>query len=89
MARAVTEVTVGAALRCAGVRIFALAADRKWCEAGAGGVYLQAERVPAAVVVVERGGTLRAFSVDGTERDPSVLIDTFPELARAVAESNP
>lgn len=89
MAQAVSRVTVGAPLRCAGVRIFPVAVDRKWCAADRDGLYLQAERLPAAVVVVEPGGTLRAFSVDGTQRDPNVLIEAFPELARAIAESNP
>lgn len=80
-----SDVTVGAARRVRGAVIVPLLVTRKYWHAGEHGLWLHAQRCPAAVLVKEAGGSLRAFAVDGTDRDPQVLISTFPDLARAVA----
>lgn len=76
---------MGAALELNGTVLVPLVVTRKDCVAGEHGVWLHAQRCPAAVLVKERGGALRAFAVDGTERDPELLMRVFPELARVLA----
>ena len=79
------DVKVGTARRGHGIAVVPLVVTRTSSAASKGGVWVQADCCPAAVLVRDRAGTLRAMAVDGTEYDPRALITAFPDLARVLA----
>lgn len=80
-----SDVSIGAPLEVKGAVLVPLVVTRKDCRAGEHGLWLAGQRCAAGVLVKEPGGTLRAFAVDGSERDAQVLMAAFPELARVLA----
>lgn len=79
-----SDVGAGAAITVGAAVLVPLLVTRKHARAGERGVWLHAQRCVCAVLVEQPDGALRAFAVDGTERDPEQLMAAFPELAAAL-----